>query len=74
MEPSPRTTPTQQSTTRTFDLDAYCARINYTGPRAVSVAALKGLHFAHVHNVPFENLDIHLGKPLSLGQHADNFG
>ena len=72
MEPSPRTDPTQQSTTRAFDLDAYCARINYTGPREVSVAALKGLHFAHVHNVPFENLDIHLGRPLSL-QPADLF-
>ncbi|MET0501829.1 MAG: arylamine N-acetyltransferase, partial [Candidatus Binatia bacterium] len=72
MEPSPRNTPTQQSTTRSFDLDAYCARINYGGPRDVSVAALKGLHFAHVHNVPFENLDIHLGKPLSL-EPADLF-
>lgn len=38
----------------------------------MSVAALKGLHFAHVHNVPFENSDIHLGKPLSL-QPADLF-
>ena len=66
MEPSPRTALIQQSTTRTFDLDSYYARINYTGPREVSVAALKGLHFAHVHNVPFENLDIHLGKPVSL--------
>lgn len=49
-----------------FDLDAYCARINYTGSWEASVATLKGLHYAYVHNVPFENLDIHLGKPLSL--------
>lgn len=49
-----------------FDLDAYCARIKYAGPREASPATLKGLHYAHVHNVPFENLDIHLGKPLSL--------
>lgn len=49
-----------------FDLDAYCARINYTGSREVSVATLKGLHFAHAHNVPFENLDIHLGQAISL--------
>ncbi len=49
-----------------FDVDAYCARINYTGPIEASVAALRQLHSAHVHNVPFENLDILLGKPLSL--------
>ena len=49
-----------------FDLDAYCTRVNYTGSRELSAATLKGLHFAHVHNVPFENLDIHLGKALSL--------
>ena len=53
-------------TISTFDLDAYCARINYTGLRDISLATLKGLHFAHVHSVPFENLDIHLGKPISL--------
>ena len=38
----------------------------------MSPATLKGLHFAHVHNVPFENLDIHLGQPLSL-QPSDLF-
>ena len=48
-----------------------CAHQLYR-PREVSVAALKGLHFAHVHNVPFENLDIHLGRQLSL-QPADLF-
>ena len=53
-------------TSAVFDLDAYCTRVNYTGSREVSAATLKGLHFAHVHNVPFENLDIHLGKALSL--------
>jgi len=66
MEPSPLTAPTQQSITPAFDLDAYCARINYTGPRETCVATLKGLHFAHVHKVPFENLDIHLGIAPSL--------
>lgn len=53
-------------TSEGFDLDAYCTRVNYTGSRELSAATLKGLHFAHVHNVPFENLDIHLGKALSL--------
>jgi len=49
-----------------FDLAAYCKRINYSGALDASIASLKGLHSAHVHNVPFENLDIHLGKSLSL--------
>ena len=49
-----------------FDLDAYCARINYTGSREVSLATLKALHYSYVHSVPFENLDIHLGQPISL--------
>ena len=49
-----------------FDLDAYCARINYTGSRDVSLDTLKALHFSYVHAVPFENLDIHLGVPISL--------
>ena len=69
MESSPRVVLNQHgvsSTSAAFDLDAYCSRINYTGSREVSAATLKGLHFAHVHNVPFENLDIHLGQPLSL--------
>ena len=57
---------------RAFDLDAYCARINYKSSREVSAQTLRALHFAHVHNVPFENLDIHLGKPLSL-EPADLF-
>jgi len=55
-----------------LDLDSYCDRINYTGSRGVSAATLKGIHFAHVHNVPFENLDIHLGLPISL-EPADLF-
>ncbi len=55
-----------------FDLDAYCDRINYTGSRDPTLATLRGLHFAHAHNVPFENLDIHLGQAISL-QPADLF-
>ncbi|HEX5019607.1 MAG TPA: arylamine N-acetyltransferase [Candidatus Binatia bacterium] len=66
MDPSLCAAPTQQLTTAAFDLDAYSARINYDGSRDVSAQPLKALHFAHAHNVPFEILDIHLGKPISL--------
>jgi N-hydroxyarylamine O-acetyltransferase len=63
-----RATPTAAA----LDLDAYCARIGYAGTRDVSLATLKGLHFAHAFIVPFENLDIHLGQAISL-QPADLF-
>lgn len=49
-----------------FDPDAYLARIKYEGPLIPSVETLRGLHRAHVMTVPFENLDIHLGRSISL--------
>jgi len=49
-----------------FDLDAYLARIGYTGHRTPTTAVLEGLHLAHATHIPFENLDILLGKPIRL--------
>lgn len=49
-----------------FDLDAYLARLGYDGPREPTAAALDALHLAHATHVPFENLDIHLGRPIRL--------
>jgi N-hydroxyarylamine O-acetyltransferase len=49
-----------------FDLDAYLARIGYAGPRTPSADALRALHEAHAAAVPFENLDILLGRPIRL--------
>lgn len=49
-----------------FDRDAYLARIKYEGPLIPSVETLRDLHRAHVMTVPFENLDIHLGRSISL--------
>jgi N-hydroxyarylamine O-acetyltransferase len=37
------------------DLEAYLARIGYTGRRDPSLATLKGLHLAHATSIPFEN-------------------
>ncbi|MFM5953952.1 MAG: arylamine N-acetyltransferase family protein [Novosphingobium sp.] len=45
------------------ELDAYCARIGYAGPRAADLATLTALHRAHVLTIPFENLDVQLGTP-----------
>jgi N-hydroxyarylamine O-acetyltransferase len=47
-------------------VDAYLRRIAYTGPRAPTAAVLCALQRAHLLAVPFENLDIGLGRPISL--------
>jgi N-hydroxyarylamine O-acetyltransferase len=49
-----------------LDLDAYRARVGHTGPLAPTRAALSGLHQAQATSVPFENLDILLGRPIRL--------
>jgi N-hydroxyarylamine O-acetyltransferase len=49
-----------------IDLDAYLARIDYGGSRQPSLDTLTALHEAHVTAVPFENLDILLGRTISL--------
>lgn len=53
-----------------IDLDAYLARIDYDGPRRPDLQTLTALHAAHVTAVPFENLDILLGRTLSLDLEA----
>jgi N-hydroxyarylamine O-acetyltransferase len=49
-----------------IDLDAYCARIGYTGPREPTLAALTAIHVAHPAAIPFENLDPLLARGVSL--------
>lgn len=53
-----------------FDLDAYCARIGYTGPRKPTLATLRAIHALHPAAIPFENLDPLLGRPVSLEREA----
>lgn len=49
-----------------FDLEAYLALIGYDGGRAPDLATLRALHRAHVLSVPFENLEVILGRGVSL--------
>ncbi|MDR1775184.1 MAG: arylamine N-acetyltransferase [Actinomycetes bacterium] len=51
---------------RDSEFQAYCDRINYVGPRDVSLETLEGLHTAHTFNVPFENLDVSCGRSILL--------
>ena len=49
-----------------MDSSTYLQRIHYPGTPAPSLAELAALQLAHLHSVPFENLDIHLGRPIVL--------
>ena len=53
-----------------MNLDAYFARTGYTGPRTPTLATLNGLVRAHVQTIPFENIDVLLGVPISLEPEA----
>jgi N-hydroxyarylamine O-acetyltransferase len=52
----------------TLDVEAYLDRIGFHGPRppVPDAATLRALHRAHLLTVPFENLDIHMGRPIVL--------
>jgi len=49
-----------------IDLDAYCARIGYGGPRTPTLAVLQDLHHRHFRTIPFENLDVVLKRAIRL--------
>jgi N-hydroxyarylamine O-acetyltransferase len=49
-----------------LDVGAYRERIGIAGPVAPSLAGLTAVHEAHVGAVAFENLDILLGRTISL--------
>jgi N-hydroxyarylamine O-acetyltransferase len=48
----------------------YLARLGYAGPLSPTAETLRALHTAHMYSVPFENLDIGLGRRLSLSRAA----
>ena len=49
-----------------MDVAAYLQRIGYQGAHAPTLETLMQLHRAHMMTVPFENLDIPLGRPIML--------
>ena len=49
-----------------INIAAYVARTGYAGPLAPTRETLVGLHRAQAYSIPFENLDIHLGRPIGL--------
>ena len=49
-----------------FDLDAYLRRIGSPRPVGIDLATLRRLHRAHLQAIPFENLDIQMGRPIRI--------
>jgi N-hydroxyarylamine O-acetyltransferase len=50
----------------TFDLNAYCTRIGYTGARMPTAEVLREIHLAHATTIPFENINVLRGLPIRL--------
>ena len=48
------------------DIDGYCARIGYTGPREPTLATLRAIIAGHTAAIPFENLDVVTKRPIHL--------
>src|SRR5215510_7467457 len=51
-------------------LDKYFARIGYQGPRMPNLQVLHALTGLHTQNIPFENLDVLLGRGIDLADDA----
>ena len=53
-----------------MDTKAYLERIGYRGRTRLNLDVLRRLHRKHLLSIPFENLDIHLGRPIILSEKA----
>ncbi len=49
-----------------MNLDQYFQRINYEGDRTPTLEVLTQLQQAHLYTIPFENLDIHYNRKITL--------
>ena len=53
-----------------LDVDAYLARVNYTGPRTADYNTLSSILRSHIASIPFESFDVLLGRPIRLDPEA----
>ena len=53
-----------------MELSAYLDRIGYRGRPQPNLATLRALHRAHLLAIPYENLDVMLGRPVSIAPPA----
>jgi len=52
------------------DLAAYFERIGFEGEARLDATTLKALHRAHLLAIPYENLDVQLGRPVTIDPEA----
>ncbi len=53
-----------------MNIGGYLKRLNYSKPVHTDIETLRGLQIAHLQNIPFENLDIGLGRKIELSENA----
>jgi N-hydroxyarylamine O-acetyltransferase len=53
-----------------MDIDAYLSRIAYDGPMRKDLSTMAALHRAHLRAIPYENLDVQLGRPVTIERPA----
>ncbi|MBS1718554.1 MAG: arylamine N-acetyltransferase [Armatimonadetes bacterium] len=53
-----------------YDLDAYRRRIGFQGPFEPNLATLRQIAERHAQSIPFENLDVLLGRGINLDPEA----
>jgi len=51
---------------RAVDVQAYFDRIGFSGRARPDLATLTALHRGHLRAIPYENLDVQLGRPMTL--------
>jgi N-hydroxyarylamine O-acetyltransferase len=49
-----------------MNIDHYLRRIGVTGPIEPNLESLRALHRAHLLAIPYENLDVQLGRPVTI--------
>src|SRR5690349_2749098 len=49
-----------------MDIQAYFDRIGFTGVARPDLATLKALHRAHAFAITYENMDVQLGRPVTI--------
>jgi N-hydroxyarylamine O-acetyltransferase len=49
-----------------LDIEKYLSRINYKGDIQLNHKCLSDIHECHAYSIPFETLDIHIGRPINL--------
>jgi N-hydroxyarylamine O-acetyltransferase len=53
-----------------MDIDAYLERIGLTRPLPPTLETLTAVHRAHLRAIPYENLDVQLGRPVTIERPA----